>query len=73
MSGNDRAGLTAAEEEAVGALPSGEIGFTELSPIVVETLGKLDVYFDGNEETAVRASAEARRICRGLIDTIKRK
>ena len=73
MGGTAPAGLIAADEEAVGAFLSGEIGFTELSPIVVETLGKLDVYFDGNEETAVRASAEARRICRGLIDTIKRK
>ena len=72
MGGTAPAGLIAADEEAVGAFLAGEIGFTELSPFVVETLGKLEVYSDVNAETAAYTASEAKRICRGLIDTKKR-
>ena len=59
-------------KDSVGAFLAGEIGFTELSPIVAETLGKLDVYWNVNEGTASAAASEAKRICRGLIDKKKR-
>ena len=66
------AGLIAADEEAVEAFLSGEIGFTEVSSFVIETLGKIGIYWEVNGETAAYTASEARRICRGLIEQSKR-
>jgi 1-deoxy-D-xylulose-5-phosphate reductoisomerase len=70
--GTAPAGLIAADEEAVEAFLAEEIGFTEVSSFVVETLGKIAVYWDINADTAAYTASEARRICRGLIEHSKR-
>ncbi len=70
--GTAPAGLIAADEEAVEAFLRGEIGFTEVSSFVVETLGKIGIYWDINGENAAYTASEARRVCRGLIDRTKR-
>ena len=70
--GTAPAGLIAADEEAVDAFLSGRIAFTEVSSIVVETLGKIAVYWECGEESAAYTAAEARRVCRELIENHKR-
>ena len=72
IGGTVPASLIAADEEAVEAFLAGEIGFTEVSSFVVETLGKIGIYWDINAETAAYAANEARRACRGLIERSRR-
>ncbi len=64
--------LIAADEEAVDAFLSDEIGFTDISSLVIESLGKFDVSYNVTEESIEDASLTARRICRELIDAYKK-
>ena len=72
IGGTVPASLIAADEEAVEAFLAGEIGFTEVSSFVVETLGKIGIYWNINEEGAAYAAGEARRVCRSLIERTRR-
>lgn len=72
MGGTAPAGLIAADEEAVEAFLAGKIGFTELSSLVVETLGQIEVYSELNGETAAYTAREARRLCRRSVDLMQR-
>lgn len=67
MGGTAPTALIAADEEAVYAFLAGNIGFTDISSLVIETLGKIDVLYNISSETLDAASYEARRICRELI------
>jgi len=64
--------LIAADEEAVDAFLHDEIGFTDISSLVIESLGKFDVSYNVTEESIEEASFAARRICRELIDGYKK-
>ena len=70
--GTAPAGLIAADEEAVDAFLAGKIRFTEVSSLVVETMGHIAVYSDINGETAAYTAAGARRECRRLIELMQR-
>ncbi|MBR5312342.1 MAG: 1-deoxy-D-xylulose-5-phosphate reductoisomerase [Clostridia bacterium] len=59
--------LIAADEEAVAAFLAKKIGFTEISSLVLETLGKADVSYDISEESISEAARQAREICGNLI------
>lgn len=59
--------LIAADEEAVAAFLAKKIGFTEISSLVLETLGKVDVSYDISEESISEAARQAREICGNLI------
>lgn len=59
--------LIAADEEAVDAFLHEEIGFTDISSLVMEVLTKIPVSYTMNEETVLAASAEAKAMCRELI------
>ncbi len=63
--------LIAADEEAVDAFLNGEVGFTDISFLVIESLGLFDVSYNITEGDIAEASASARRICRNLIDKYK--
>ena len=59
--------LIAADEEAVDAFLNGEVGFTDISSLVMEVLTKIPVSYTMDEETVLAASAEAKAMCRSLI------
>ncbi len=59
--------LIAADEEAVDAFLKGEVGFTDISSLVMEVLTKIPVSYTMDEGTVLAASAEAKAICRSLI------
>lgn len=59
--------LIAADEEAVAAFLAKKIGFTEISSLVLETLGKIDVSYDITEASISEAARKAREICGNLI------
>lgn len=59
--------LIAADEEAVAAFLGKKIGFTEISSLVLETLGKIDVSYDITEASISEAARKAREICGNLI------
>lgn len=60
MGGTAPTSLIAADEEAVEAFLRGQIGFTEISSVVQETLGKVDVYYKLTEESISEADRKAR-------------
>ena len=66
------AGLIAADEEAVDAFLRGDIGFTDISSLVMETLGRIAIYYEISEESAAYTASEARTVCRSLIHHAKR-
>ena len=53
--------------EAVDAFLKKEIGFTDISTLVMEVLAKIPVSYTMDEETVLAASAEAKAMCRDLI------
>ncbi len=59
--------LIAADEEAVAAFLAKNIGFTEISSYVLETLGKIEVSYTITEESISEAARQAREICGNLI------
>lgn len=59
--------LIAADEEAVAAFLAKKTGFTEISSLVLETLGKVDVSYEITEESISEAARQAREICGNLI------
>ena len=59
--------LIAADEEAVEAFLAKKIGFTEISLLVLETLGMVDVSYEISEESISEAARQAREICGNLI------
>ncbi|MBQ8334280.1 MAG: 1-deoxy-D-xylulose-5-phosphate reductoisomerase [Clostridia bacterium] len=59
--------LITADEEAVDAFLHEEIGFTDISSLVMEVLTKIPVSYTMDEESAFAASREARAMCRELI------
>ena len=59
--------LIAADEEAVDAFLAKKIGFTDISSMVLETLGKVDVFYEITEESIFEAARRAREICGNLI------
>ena len=59
--------LIAADEEAVAAFLAKKIGFTEISSLVLETLGKIDVSYTISEESISEAARQARAVCGNLI------
>lgn len=59
--------LIAADETAVEAFMNREIGFTDISSFVLETLGKVDVSYEITAETICEAERQARFICGNLI------
>lgn len=59
--------LIAADEEAVAAFLAKKIGFTEISSLVLETLGKIDVSYEITETSISEAARKAREICGNLI------
>ncbi len=61
------AALIAADEEAVAAFLAKNIGFTEISSYVLETLGKIEVSYTITEESISEAARQAREICGNLI------
>ena len=61
--------LIAADEEAVDAFLHEEIGFTDISSLVMEVLTKIPVSYTMDEETVLDASREAKAMCRDLISS----
>ena len=59
--------LIAADEEAVAAFLEKKTGFTEISSLVLETLGMVDVSYEISEESISEAARQAREICGNLI------
>lgn len=59
--------LIAADEEAVAAFLTKKIGFTEISSLVLETLGMVDVSYEITEESISEAARQAREMCGNLI------
>ena len=59
--------LIAADEEAVAAFLAKKTGFTEISSLVLETLGMVDVSYEISEESISEAARQAREICGNLI------
>lgn len=59
--------LIAADEEAVAAFLAKKTGFTEISSLVLETLGRVDVSYEISEESISEAARQAREICGNLI------
>ncbi|MGN1346121.1 MAG: 1-deoxy-D-xylulose-5-phosphate reductoisomerase [Eubacteriales bacterium] len=59
--------LIAADEEAVAAFLAKKIGFTELSSVVLETLGRIDVSYAITGEIIAEAARQAREICGELM------
>ena len=59
--------LIAADEEAVAAFLAKKAGFTEISSLVLETLGMVDVSYEISEESISEAARQAREICGNLI------
>lgn len=70
--GTAPAALIAADEEAVEAFLEDKIGFTDISFLVIETLGMIDVSYNITETEVEKAVVSARRICRKLIDKYKK-
>lgn len=67
MGGTAPTSLIAADEEAVDAFLLGKIGFTEISSVVQETLGMVDVYYTVTENSIWESDREAREIANKLI------
>jgi len=65
--GTAPASLIAADEEAVEAFLHEEIGFTDISSLVMEVLTKIPVSYTMDEETVLEASRETKAVCRELI------
>ena len=59
--------LIAADEEAVAAFLSKKIGFTEISSLVLETLGAVEVSYTISEESISEAARQARAVCGNLL------
>lgn len=59
--------LIAADEEAVAAFLDGKIGFTEISRVVLETLGKSRVYYSITYDSIREADREAREMAGKII------
>ena len=59
--------LIAADEEAVAAFLAKKTGFTEISSLVLETLGRVDVSYEISEESISEAARQAHEICGNLI------
>lgn len=59
--------LIAADEEAVGAFLDGKIGFTEISRVVLETLGKSEVYYSITYDSIREADRRARELASEII------
>lgn len=65
--GTAPASLIAADEEAVDEFLRGGIGFTDISSVVLETLGKISVSFNISTDNIMAAVDEARLKCRETI------
>lgn len=65
--GTAPASLIAADEEAVDEFLRGGIGFTDISSVVLETLGKISVSFNISTDNIMAAVDEARFKCRETI------
>ena len=65
--GTAPASLIAADEEAVDEFLNGGIGFTDISSVVLETLGKISVSFNISTDNIMAAVDEARLKCRETI------
>ncbi|MBE6617399.1 MAG: 1-deoxy-D-xylulose-5-phosphate reductoisomerase [Ruminococcaceae bacterium] len=68
MGGTAPTSLIAADEVAVDAFLAGQIGFTDISSFVIETLGKIEVSNNITEESVYEADRKARELCRSLIN-----
>lgn len=68
IGGTTPAALIAADEVAVEEFLRGGIGFTDISSMVLETLGKINVLYNINVNSIGNSVAEAKEICRRLID-----
>jgi len=70
IGGDAPTALIAADEEAVDYFLDGKIGFTEISSAVIESLEKYPVSYNIGEADIAMADAEARRICRSVLQKI---
>lgn len=68
MGGTAPTSLIAADEVAVDAFLNGQIGFTDISSFVIETLEKIEVSNNITEESVYEADRQARELCRSLIN-----
>lgn len=59
--------LIAADEEAVAAFLNKKIGFTDISSLVIETLGSVEVLYKLTEASIGEASRAAREVCSNFI------
>ncbi len=71
MGGCAPTALIAADEEAVDAFLKKQIGFTDISSLVIETLENLDVSYDMSIEAVAESDKAAREMCRAGIAKIK--
>lgn len=67
IGGTAPASLIAADEEAVEAFLGGNIGFTDISLIVIETLSRIGVSYHVDETSLSSAVKEAREISKGIL------
>lgn len=67
IGGTAPASLIAADEEAVEAFLGGNIRFTDISPIVIETLSRVGVSYHVDETSLSSAVEEARCISRDIL------
>lgn len=64
--------LIAADEEAVKAFIERRISFTDISSVVIETMNRSDVSYDGIESIS-EAECEARRISKDIIKSFGKR